>query len=58
MFCVGTLGPGFTSKGEEPLRVWGAGLPGAPGALGVDVSPSRNPVLGGTGEGKGVGLHL
>lgn len=36
MFCVGTLGPGFTSKGKEPLRVQGAGLLGVPGALGVD----------------------
>lgn len=55
MFGVGTLGPGFTSKGKEPLRVQGAGLLGVPGALGVDSSPGRNLVLR---EGKQAGLHL
>lgn len=46
MFCVATLGPGFTSRGEEPLADQGGGLPGAPRAPGVDSSLGRDPSSG------------
>ena len=55
MFCVATLGPGFTSQGEEPLRDQNGGLPGAPRAPGCGLQAMQGPVLRG---GKPVRLHL